>query len=623
MARNWAITIGVNKYSYLRSLNHAVRDADAVSQFFMQEMAFHQIYHFTDESLPIPQDYGPDMESKPTGSTLRRFLRTRFEQPFLRDGDNLWFFFAGHGIRHEGRDYLMPIDGDPGDLQNSAIPIHHISECLRRSGADNIILLIDACRSYEGRRDGVGIGKEKQQGVITLFSCSPEESSYEIQELQQGAFTHVLLNSLRLQGEGNCATVERLYQRLRYYVPQLTRQYMRVDQTPYGVIEPLSKNHLILLPRQATLGDIEVLKKDALTAEIRRNAKAAKQLWIRVLAVSPADPEAIEGIERLWGANISESGAATGSSSPQTAMLTSLPSPSTTPTSRSGVSLPQPSTTISLDFPDKARHQKTKDPVHLYAPQSKPSTISRIRPLQWLVSRSPKSNSIFTASQSSVTSNTPQKIAAVLPLLTVLSGVFYFWLGGDFGSQLTASNDGEGAPANSTTDSTGPTTSPDVRTGAALAVLKVGTYVRIRQSDLPGIVSNSANPEIAAETSQLRLYPNPTLVERSIPGTLPAGSIVQVMEKVSAEQTKWVRLKVCSIPSGASLSAVPVEADSPETNSSQMETSSAPLSNLNGSAAEPFKLPPGSEGWTVEGNVAAVADNVKNLHPTQLGNCER
>jgi formylglycine-generating enzyme required for sulfatase activity/uncharacterized caspase-like protein len=303
MARNWAITIGINGYRYLSQLNYAVTDADAVRQFFSEGLGFHQVYHFTDKSEPIKQDRGPALVSQPTATTLRRFLRTRFEEPFLRDGDNLWFFFAGHGIRHENRDYLMPQDGDRGDLENSAIPLHYISERLRRSGADNVILLIDACRSdKEGRRDGFGFGAERQQGVITIFSCSPEEPAYEIEELQQGAFTHALLESLRLEGEGNCATVERLYQRLRYTVPQLTLQYKRVSQTPYGMIEPPSKNHLILLPRQATLTDVLTLRYDALSAE-SRDPTMAKQLWIRVLMVSPGDPEAIAGIERLSRGN--------------------------------------------------------------------------------------------------------------------------------------------------------------------------------------------------------------------------------------------------------------------------------------------------------------------------------
>ena len=332
MARNWAITIGINGYHYLQRLNYAMKDADAVRQFFSEGLGFHQVYHFTDKSAPIDQEFGPALVSQPTTTTLRRFLRTRFEEPFLRDGDNLWFFFAGHGIRHENRDYLMPLDGDRGDLENSAIPLHYVSERLRRSGADNVILLIDACRSdKEGRRDGFGFGAEKHQGVITIFSCSPEEPAYEIEELQQGAFTHALLESLRLQGEGNCATVERLYQRLRYTVPQLTLQYKRVLQTPYGMIEPPSKNHLILLPRQATLTDVLALRYDALSAE-SRDPIMAKQLWIRVLMVSPGDPEAIAGIERLSRGNTAPPSAPPIPTPPSASVAS--PSPSATSGSR-------------------------------------------------------------------------------------------------------------------------------------------------------------------------------------------------------------------------------------------------------------------------------------------------
>ncbi|GAB4378505.1 MAG: hypothetical protein Kow00121_30470 [Elainellaceae cyanobacterium] len=298
MGRNWAIAIGINQYDNLAPLYYAKRDAAAMRDYFCSEAGFEQVYYFADDAPDIEQGYGPPFKPLPTFAKLDRFLDVRFEQPFLRAGDNFWFFFAGHGKRHRNRDYLLPSDVNPRNIEGTAIPIHYVTERLRRCGADNVILLLDACRN-EGDRDGEGIGLETQQGVVTLFSCSPNERSYEIDALQQGAFTHALLQGLRLQGEGNCATVERLYQHLRYYVPQLSQQYQKPRQTPYGIIEPPTKNHLILLPRQATLSDINTLKAEALRAEVKRDYAIAKQLWIRVLAVSPADPEAIEAIERL------------------------------------------------------------------------------------------------------------------------------------------------------------------------------------------------------------------------------------------------------------------------------------------------------------------------------------
>ena len=44
------------------------------------------------------------------------------------------------------------------------------------------LLILDACRDETGSR-GVGIGEEKQQGVITIASCSPAERSYKIEKV--------------------------------------------------------------------------------------------------------------------------------------------------------------------------------------------------------------------------------------------------------------------------------------------------------------------------------------------------------------------------------------------------------------------------------------------------------
>jgi formylglycine-generating enzyme required for sulfatase activity/uncharacterized caspase-like protein len=298
MSQNWAICIGIDRYDSLQPLQFAKRDAEALRGFFEKEVGFERVYFFAEDVPPIPTDFGEPIRSSPTGGTLRRFLRVRFEQKFLKPSDNLWFFFAGHGRRERERDYLMPNDADPGNVEETAIAVSLVTERLRRCGAENVILVLDACRN-EGARDGEGIGAEAQPGIVVISSCSPSERSYEIDELGHGAFTYSLLEGLRLEGENNCATVERLDRHLRFRVPELCRHYGKPTQTPYTRAEPIEKRHLILLPKQAKLSDLDPLRLDALEAESKGDLETAEQLWWRVIAVSPVDPPAHEAIKRI------------------------------------------------------------------------------------------------------------------------------------------------------------------------------------------------------------------------------------------------------------------------------------------------------------------------------------
>jgi formylglycine-generating enzyme required for sulfatase activity/uncharacterized caspase-like protein len=299
MGKNWAIVIGINQYRNLQPLQYAVQDAVAVRDFFLSHPAeFEQIYYFSDQSPPIEFPRG-QMRSVPTYGNLKRFLRDRFQAPFLVTSDNLWFFFAGHGELHDGHDYLMPIDADPSNIEETALRISDVSAQLRNCGADNVVMLIDASHS-QGSRRGFGLGREDRSGIVTIYSCRPQELSYEIAELQHGAFTYALLKGLRLQGAQNCATVERLDQYLRHQVPQLNQRYGKPAQTPYTEVEPIAKNRLILLPQAPTLlADVKALKVAAFEAESERNVRLAEHMWIRALAVSADDQQAIQAIQRL------------------------------------------------------------------------------------------------------------------------------------------------------------------------------------------------------------------------------------------------------------------------------------------------------------------------------------
>ncbi len=304
---NWAIVVGINSYSNLRHLNYAQDDAKAMRDWFVTEAKFDRVFLFTEDSPPYPAN--PPIPTQPTYGHLRRFLRVQFQKHFnlinnreehlLQPADNLWFFFAGHGIRASDGDYLMLLDSDPGDVERSAISVNYVTERLRCSGAGNIVLFLDACRN-EGSRDGLGIGNDQHQGAITFYSCIPNQKSYEIEQLKHGSFTKALLEGLQIQGEGNCATVERLEQHLQYRVPQINQQYSKAIQSLYAKVEPGSKLHLILLPKFATSRDIATLRENALEAEVEGNLELAEQLWTHVLALSPADLKALAALRRIW-----------------------------------------------------------------------------------------------------------------------------------------------------------------------------------------------------------------------------------------------------------------------------------------------------------------------------------
>ncbi len=290
--------VGINQYDNLRRLDYAERDAASVRDLF-GEMGFEKVDFFAKDAPAIVADNGVEASAEPTFGRLSNFLRRWLASKPLTDGDTLWFFFAGHGKREGERDYLMPIDADPGNVAGTGLAVRDLTEQLRGSGAGNVILLIDACRN-DGSRDGVGIGLEQQQGVITLFSCAPEQQSYEMDELQAGAFTYALLQGLRIQGEGNCATVARLAEHVRVQVPYLTQRYRKGPQNPYLVAEPVSKQNLILLPNQSSPADLMALKYAALQAENQDDRDLARDFWWRVSAISnSSDIDARQAIERL------------------------------------------------------------------------------------------------------------------------------------------------------------------------------------------------------------------------------------------------------------------------------------------------------------------------------------
>jgi uncharacterized caspase-like protein len=298
MANNWAIVAGINDYDFLPSapLKFAVADALAMRSFLCDEVGFK-----SDQVLFCGD--GTAGNKRATRSVLRDILSHQIQR--AKNADNLWFFFSGHGIS----EHLMPIDGNPRDLKETAISIHFVTDCLRKCNAKNIVLVLDMCRS-EGRDpdertvESIELSlrelvkqRDGQQGIITLFSCGRGESSYEVKELGQGAFTYALLEALR-----KTTIVKDLERHLAERVPELHRIHAsekRRKQVPLVIPEPGWKYHEPILSSHATEADVARLKEMAIMAELEEEFDKAKRLFLQIVEFSEEQSQRNEAVAAL------------------------------------------------------------------------------------------------------------------------------------------------------------------------------------------------------------------------------------------------------------------------------------------------------------------------------------
>jgi len=142
-----AIVVGCNDYENV-PLIASVINAENVSKVLKE--AGYEVWTMTDKALDAKGDYHPE-KLFPTKTNLERQVSIWAPEKSYGKGDLILFYFSGHGVRIEGIDYLVPLrfgEGKPDHL----VSLPYIYEQLRRSGAQNIIVMTDACRYVPGEK---------------------------------------------------------------------------------------------------------------------------------------------------------------------------------------------------------------------------------------------------------------------------------------------------------------------------------------------------------------------------------------------------------------------------------------------------------------------------------------
>ncbi|HEC85118.1 MAG TPA: caspase family protein, partial [Thioploca sp.] len=125
-----ALVIGNANYQKISRLNNTINDADDMEQV-LRELDFEVI--------------------KVTDGTKRQMLDAVYEftQKLQRGGQVGLFYFSGHGVQKDGRNYLMPVKTNirtAADLEFEAVDAGRVLANLKQTGDALNIIILDACR---------------------------------------------------------------------------------------------------------------------------------------------------------------------------------------------------------------------------------------------------------------------------------------------------------------------------------------------------------------------------------------------------------------------------------------------------------------------------------------------
>lgn len=197
-SRRRALVIGVDGYLNLESLQKARNDAQAVSNTLV-DLGFDVLTLY-------------DASRREINSAVSTLAGQ------IEPGDEVLFYFAGHGIEVDGRNYLLPSDvpvvnyGDESFLTGESIPAGRILDTFQRKGARTTVMVLDACRnnpfSVDGKRSVGGsrglVRMEPPEGAFILYSAGAGQTALDRlsdeDENPNSVFTRALLPRLQEQG---------------------------------------------------------------------------------------------------------------------------------------------------------------------------------------------------------------------------------------------------------------------------------------------------------------------------------------------------------------------------------------------------------------------------------------
>jgi hypothetical protein len=217
-----ALVIGNNKYSNVSALENAADDAIAMAESL--------------RTLSFDVTVKTDLSLKDMNAAIRNFKGS------IKKGDEVVFFYAGHGVQIGQSNFLLPVDitGESEDqIRDDAVLLDRVLDDISEKKAKFTLAMLDACRDNPFKKAGRSLGgvtrglapASTANGQMIIFSAGAGQQALDKlgpnDKEKNGLFTRVFIKEMQKSG----LSVDRVVRNVRNQVVDLAKS-VKHDQVP-------------------------------------------------------------------------------------------------------------------------------------------------------------------------------------------------------------------------------------------------------------------------------------------------------------------------------------------------------------------------------------------------------